>query len=157
MSVLWSLHKVPREEAQQVDPTILPDRETADRLYEASRGHEEIDIGRNWNVVHYMLTGQSGQHDSPLSRAIFGRYDIDGNGGYYYLAPDDVRDVAAALADLTREDYEPRMSVEVWRGHYRGYVAHAGHLEGSADELEEIRDCYLQLARRGDGALILLG
>lgn len=154
MSILWGLRPIPAKEASEVDVESLPDDDLCSRLLGLSR--ELLDLGRNWAIVHYLVTGRWDERtEAPSSWAVFGRYEIDGHS--FFSAPEDVAAIARELSAITRHDIVLRLRVDQIQGLYRGHAFSHDGLAGCADEAEDLRDCYLQLARRGQGALIRLG
>ncbi len=153
MSVLWDVRSVPAEAARQIDVERLPDEDLCDHLFRLSR--EELDLGRNWQIVHYLLTGEADADGSPLSWTIFGRHNVDEHS--HFLTPDDVKVTANALADVNREEIALRLQVENLHGLYFGHAYDHDGLAGCVDDLEDLRDLYLQWARHGMGAFIHLG
>jgi hypothetical protein len=72
-------------------------------------------------ALHYLLTGEFHVVASPLSRAILGgtafRADV-GDGPARYIWAEEVREISAALATVTREDlrrrYDPAALKAAW-------------------------------------------
>jgi len=70
-----------------------------------SKGGQELSLHKSWHCLHFLLTGKSWDPvDSPLGKAILGgkeipdRHNVMGYGPIRYLTPDEVRQVAEALA-----------------------------------------------------------
>ena len=147
------------EAAGRLDVEKLPDDELAEALYTAAERDGELDLGREWDIVHYLLTGGREHQASPLSWAVLGRYMADDDRCDRYLAPADVAVVARALAALEREDLERRFAIDEMKqaGVYHAHVLSEHWLEACVDLIEDLRDAYLALARQGKGAFISLG
>ena len=77
----------------------------------ADRPLPAISLQKMAMALHHLLTGEFDLVASPLSRAILGgkafRVDV-GDGPARYLWADEVREISAALASLTREDLRRR-------------------------------------------------
>lgn len=157
MSVLWDIWSITAENARTIDIDRLPDGDLVHPIYRELRVREHsLDIGRFWHIVHYLLTGEGERQETPLSRAIYGTHNI--NEDHYFVTPEDAKVIASALADVRREDFEPRLRVEDVQGLY--YGNRFGDRDGLAccvDALEDLRDHYLAMARRDYGGLISLG
>jgi hypothetical protein len=66
--------------------------------------------------LHYLLTGQVEQGFTPIGNAILGGTEIGDDVGYgpaRFLTPEQVRDVARALTEVTLEDLADRFDVDL--------------------------------------------
>lgn len=62
-----------------------------------------IDVDKAWHGLHYVVTGTAQGGHAPLSMAVLGGTEIGGDVGYgpaKYLTPEEVKEVAKALAGL---------------------------------------------------------
>jgi len=79
---------------------------------ELSRTYQFLDIDKNWQAIHFLLTGEvtfTGQSkiDSPLAQVVMGGKNTpyEATYDYYrYLEPDDVKRIAKALGDLSLDE-----------------------------------------------------
>jgi hypothetical protein len=72
-------------------------------------GH--LDIDKAWHGIHFLLTGSEWEGESPWSWVILGGTPVGPDIGYgpaRYLSPDQVREVAQALANLPRQELANR-------------------------------------------------
>ena len=121
-----------------------------------------VDVDKAWHGVHFLLTGEAWGGEPPLADAVLGGTEIGDDNGYgpaRYLTAEEVRAVAAVLADLPPAAFRARFDAaelvrheiypDIWKelDDAVGYVA-AGY--------ETIRDFYADAAGRGSAALIYL-
>src|SRR5262249_9164400 len=81
----------------------------------AQAGIPALDLYKNWHGLHYLLTGTDDPDATPLGQAILGGKEISGaeDTGYgvpRYLAPDQVKEIAAALALVSETDLTNRLA-----------------------------------------------
>lgn len=65
-----------------------------------------VDIDKAWHGIHYLLTGTADGGDEPLSLAVLGGEEFGedmGMGPARFLTPAQVRQIASALAGLSKE------------------------------------------------------
>lgn len=75
-----------------------------------------LDVDRAWHAIQFTLTGApfGGDPDNVFSRLVLGGntlFDDDDEFSARLIAPGDVKELAAALEDLTWEDVRGRFSV----------------------------------------------
>lgn len=75
-----------------------------------------LDVDRAWHAIQFTLTGApfGGDPDNVFSRLVLGSntlFDDDDEFSARLIAPGDVKELAAALEDLTWEDVRGRFSV----------------------------------------------
>jgi hypothetical protein len=105
---------------RQISPQQLeelkrnPDGMEALLSAEATPDDMAMDVDKAWNGLHYVLTGTAEGGQPPLSQAVLGGTEIGGDVGYgpaRFLTPEQVRQVAQALAGLDeaalRAKYNP--------------------------------------------------
>lgn len=71
-----------------------------------------LSIGKDWHIIHFLLTGEhelseSYQAQTALQKAVMGGTETpyEATYGYVrYLSPDEVREIAAALAQISEDD-----------------------------------------------------
>jgi hypothetical protein len=62
-----------------------------------------LDLDKSWHVIHYLLTNREGDADPPLGNAVLGGTVVVadfGQGSLRYLTPEQVNEVASALATV---------------------------------------------------------
>jgi hypothetical protein len=97
-----------RRDPQAAEDALDPDEDT-------EPGDDTFSVAKAYHGLHYLLTGTAYEGEPPLSWAIFGDAELGadlGVGGSSFLAPDQVRQVAAALAVITepalRQRFDPQ-------------------------------------------------
>ena len=96
------------EEVQQLAKgQLLPDDM---ELYERKN---RLDIDKAWQALGYVLTGELGGGEGPEGHVvpIQGERLLDyGDYGAFYLFPEQVREVSAAMAGMTENDFRERFA-----------------------------------------------
>jgi len=72
-----------------------------------------IDVDKSWHGIHFVLTGRSDGGEGPLAMAVLGGDEVGDDVGYgpaRFLAPGQVKEVAAALETLTIDDFKARFN-----------------------------------------------
>ena len=103
-----------RTDESTVDEIRRGERELAD-VVESDDEHV-LDVDRAWHAIQFTLTGApfGGDPDNVFSRLVLGGntlFDDDDEFSARLIAPGDVKELAAALEDLTWEDVRGRFSV----------------------------------------------
>ncbi|WP_245583162.1 YfbM family protein [Paenibacillus daejeonensis] len=100
---------ISRDESQQLaDGQLLPDDM---ELYEREN---QLDIDKAWQALGYVLTGKLGGGEGPISYAVpmHGERLLDyGDYGAFYLLPEQVAEASAALAQVTKDDFQERFAL----------------------------------------------
>ncbi|MCW7537951.1 YfbM family protein [Aquabacterium sp. A7-Y] len=123
---------------------------------------EALDIDKTWHGLHFLLTGESYGGEGPLAWAIMGGEPIGEDVGYgpaRYLEPQQVREVAAALAPITVQAlnarYDPAAFEKadiyptgIWRSEGQGAFDYL------AEWYEDLVAFYARAAERGDAVLL---
>ena len=101
MSMIGQMVQVPPEELENLAGD-------ADAINDLLMGGGGYSLEKMWQALHVMLTGDPEMGgDPPLAWAILGNEEIGEDLGYgpaRFLTPDEVQEVAAALAGVTHED-----------------------------------------------------
>ena len=76
-----------------------------------------LDLDKMWHVLHFLMTGEPWEVDTPLSRALFGNAKLGPGTGYGggpagFLTPQEVREVTEALSSVTHQALRQRFSLE---------------------------------------------
>lgn len=123
-----------------------------------------LDLHKAWHGIHFLLTGQAAGGTPPLAYAVLGFPeqpigDDLGDGPATYLEPARVRDVAAALAELSPDELRRRfdpaqmtaLEIEptaIWKR------AGEDDFEWLMQFYAPLPDYYAEAAQRGDAMLI---
>ena len=122
-------------------------------------GSPVLDLDKNWNGLHYLITGSVKGGPWPQSSAILGGGTWVGeDDAVKLLNPSEVREVADALRGLSSADllcnWPPGFFARL-----RLYF-HGPYDEEARDELlalfDELRDYYAAAAEAGEGMLLVL-
>jgi len=101
----------------------------------------------------YLLCGELGRSATPLSRTISGGGDIGddlGCGPAHFLTVDDVREVAAALSQISEDDLKTRLD----SGAIDWELVSPGDLPGLLRGFTPVRSYYEDAASRGNAMLL---
>ncbi len=158
MSVLFNYWHVPATGTQQIDVENLSGDEAGEVLGPAME-EEGFDLDRGWDIVHYLLTGQQKEDASPLSIAIHGKCAADEDGECKYSPPGVVKDVAAALGEISRDEigrrYEPAVMQRARV--YDSEILDEDNRDEYLEMIEELTAFYQEAADQGMGVLIGIG
>ncbi|WP_431263517.1 YfbM family protein [Roseateles chitinivorans] len=150
-----------KDDPDRLAEILFPEDEGEDDGEEGG-GVDEIDIDKAWHGLHHLLGLVTGDEEAPAARAILGGTEIgedDGYGPPRYFDPEEVREIAAALDEITEEQlsavFDPaRMTAEgiypesIWAD--EGQEA----LDYLLGYYPEMVDFYRRAAERGDGVLL---
>jgi hypothetical protein len=158
MSMTGNFMAIPAETLNSLigDPSVIleviyPDEGQA-------RRSNHLDVDKAWHGIHYLLTGEAWGGEAPLATAVLGGTEIGENFGYgptRYLAPDEVKTVAAALDSIPSGELAKRFSPEMLQTaeiypHGPWADEALGYLLRYYDELVKF---YKSAAHRGDAVL----
>jgi hypothetical protein len=79
---------------------------------------DQLDVGKDWHALHFLLTGHPWHGEPPLAWAVLGGTPIGEEltyGPVHYLTPAQVAEVSAALTSLPREEVGSRFSPDAFR------------------------------------------
>src|SRR5208337_3054685 len=102
-------------EQEKVRAEILKELAAAGCGFQDGPGENGLNLEKSWHVLHYLLTGKAEDAPPPLGNAILGGHGIGGELGYgpaRFLASDEVREVAAALATISKDDLAARFDLD---------------------------------------------
>ncbi|RTL42213.1 MAG: DUF1877 family protein [Rhodocyclaceae bacterium] len=108
MSMIGNLLALPQTEldALYTNPESVPMV-----LYE-TRASEAVDLDKAWHGIHFMLTGEQYGGAGPLAQFIMGGVPIGeedvGYGPARGMSASDVKEVAAALGQISETDFRDR-------------------------------------------------
>lgn len=143
-----------RKDPSLTQSVLFPDAEDTDR---------GIDLDVAWDAIHFLLTGRRDGGSPPMANAIKGGHPIGpdlGMGPARYLAPEEVKAVADALAqvtkDILRRQFNPVAmkkakvyNAEAWSRGDEAFEELFGHFEF-------LQRYYRNAAERGDAILIYM-
>ncbi|MEO3931024.1 YfbM family protein [Micromonosporaceae bacterium B7E4] len=128
---------------------------------DAEMPEPELDLGKSWHAVHYLLTGSAwGLGDGAAGAAILGGAAIGEDGGYgpaRVLGPDAVRAVATELDGLdvetlrTRYDADAMATAEIYP---IGWANDGAEFDNLVVRFVELRQFY-RTAADNDQAVLL--
>jgi Domain of unknown function (DUF1877) len=94
-------------EQQKLRALILNNLKEAGVRLPGETPEDGLSIEKSWQVIHYLLTGRTDQAPPPLGNAILGGVEIGQERDYgriRFLTPVQIREVAEALAAVSRDD-----------------------------------------------------
>jgi len=143
-----------REDPDAAEQMLYPDEDT---------GPEgQFDVDKAWHGLHFLLTGTAYDGEAPLRWTIFGDGDLGtdlGMGGASFLTPEQVRQVAHALAAIDESDLRRRFDPHAMQSQdiYPDVIwVRDGQaaLEYVMQHFEPLVAFYAETAARGDGLVI---
>ena len=131
---------------------------------EKERDGSTVDLDKAWHGLHYLLTNSAWDSESTLGQALMGGTPIGKDRGYgplRLLQPDQVRDVADALGQLSRDMLARRFDPAAME---RAQIYPSGIWEGEGPEalddllvhFDLLRDFYRKAAERRRSVLLLI-
>lgn len=145
--------------AQSLD--ALTDRARRDAALAAAMDADGVELSKLWNAVGFVLEVAAGENPFDWHGDALTWFDT-GYGPPLLLTPDDVREVAAALAPVGDEEVTDAFDPDAMRGGdlYCPPPDDAASQQAYLDELRgHVRACrafFAAAAARGDGALYYL-
>jgi len=107
---------LPLAEQEQLRAKLLRDLGAPGAVFPGEDSVKEgLSLEKSWHTLHYLLTGSAGEASSPLGNAILGGAEIGPDVGYgpaRFLEPSQVREVAAALAKISRDELSSRFDLK---------------------------------------------
>jgi len=153
----WRFWEHRKLDAQLREAMEAPGAVDVDQI-RASR-EKGLCLEKCWHELHYLITGEIDEAAPPLGNAILGGTPIGEKLGYgpaRYLTPDQVRQVAAALVAISRDELVRRCAAEIPR-HQRAYAF------GGEDDLDvtlyffdRLVRYYAEAAECGNAVLLYL-
>ena len=144
--------------APQRQDGILSNADEAEEKY--------LDLGKNWHLLHYLITGSADNAPPPFGNAILGGTPIGPDLGYgpaRFLTPSQVTEVAQALAAIDRAELARRF---VPSAIARADIYPSSEITESSDPVgedegylfffSELVDYYAEAARNGNGMLLYI-
>ena len=123
----------------------------------------ELDLGKSWHAIHYLLTGTAWEiGDGAAGAAILGGNEIGEDSGYgpaRVFDPESVRAIAAELdamdAETLRARFDPNAmaAAEIYPDLWAGGAA---EFNGLAMQFAELQRFYWAAAQNGEAVLLAI-
>jgi hypothetical protein len=116
-----------------------------------------LNLEKSWHVLHYLLTGKVEDAPPPMGNAILGGTEIGEDLGYgpaRFLTPPQVREVAAALAPISKDDLGERFNLKAMIAANIYPVRDESELELAERYFEDL-SCYYSAAAASGNAMLL--
>jgi len=146
-------------EQEKVRAEILKELAAAGGGFHDGPDENGLNLEKSWHVLHYLLTGKAEDAPPPLGNAILGGHEIGGDLGYgpaRFLAPDEVRGVAAALATVSKEDLAARFDLDAMIAMHIYPVRDDSELEMAQHYFEHLSRYYAEAAASGNAMLLCI-
>jgi hypothetical protein len=127
-----------------------------------SEPENSLDVDKSWHAIHYMLTGTADGGHGPLAMTVLGGEELGddmGMGPARFLSPQQVKEVADALAKLTLEqfanNYKPAEMTAMQI--YPDVIWERDGQEGLdyvIENFQQLVPFYREAAVRGDGMIL---
>ena len=122
---------------------------------------DRLSIEKAWHGVHYLLCGTIDEAPGVLGRAILGGTSIGPDRGYgpaRYLTAAEVRELAPALSQITKELLLERYNAETMDRLkvYPGHWDDPENREWLAEAFGDVRNFYEKIAAKGNAVLLYL-
>jgi hypothetical protein len=136
-------------------------------LLVGGEGRAPLELGKDWHMLHFLLTGSAWGGEPPLASAILGGEEFGAELGYgraRYLAPDAVEEVARALEAVShlelRERFDPvllaRAEVYPLSGDELSRADLEEYFASVFSRFDDLCDYYADAAEAGEGMLLAL-
>jgi Domain of unknown function (DUF1877) len=101
-------------EQEKLRAQVLKELEGVGARLQDGPSEDGLRLEKSWHVLHYLLTGKTEEAPPPLGNAILGGQEIGEDRDYgrvRCLIPKQVREVAAALAKISKDDLVRRVDL----------------------------------------------
>jgi Domain of unknown function (DUF1877) len=118
-----------------------------------------LSMEKSWHTLHYLLTGSAEEVTSPLGNAILGGKPLGDDVGYgpaRFLTPKKVREVAAALAQLSKDDLTRRFDLPAMLAAQIYACNDEGELELAMHYFDHMVRYYADAAAHGNAMLLYI-
>lgn len=116
-----------------------------------------LSLEKSWHVLHYLLTGEADEASPPLGNAILGGKEIGDDLGYgpaRFLTPQQVREVAAALALISKNDLAARFDLKAMKAARIYPVKDESELGLAEHYFEQLSRYYAGASAAGNAMLL---
>ena len=110
MGMTAVLLRLPRQTLEELvrEPNRLEDIMTADDPHLEERVAGTLDLDKAWHGVHFLLTGTAWEGRWPLAFLVEGGTEIGEDETARAFSPEETRQIAGAVRDVTRTTLEQR-------------------------------------------------
>jgi len=119
-----------------------------------------LSLEKSWHALHYLLTGKTEAAPPPLGNAILGGEEIGEERDYgrvRFLTPQQVREVAEALAAISKEELPGRFDVKRMKVSKVIYPCRdQQELDIALDYFGQLVGYYSDAAKRGNAMLLYI-
>jgi hypothetical protein len=118
-----------------------------------------LKLEKSWHTLHYLLTGSAEPVATCLGKAILGGAEIGPDLGYgpaRLLSPEEVRQVAEALAPLSKDDLAQRFNLPTMEAASIYACDSEEELELAQAYFERMKYFYADAAARGNAMVLYL-
>jgi hypothetical protein len=144
-------------EQEKVRAEILKELSCAGGGFNDGPDENGLNLEKSWHVLHYLLTGKAEEAPPPLGNAILGGTEIGDDLGYgpaRFLTPQQVREVATALAPISKEDLAQRFDLDAMMTANIYPVQDESELEMAQHYFEHLSRYYAEAAASGKAMLL---
>jgi hypothetical protein len=122
---------------------------------------QRASLDKAWHGLHYLLSGSVESTPALLGQAVLGGTEIGPDSGYgpaRYLEPSQVREIAAALAAVDRDELSARFdpsaldAANVYPGHWH----EAGNRDWLLEALDDLAAFYKSVAEHSNAILLYI-
>jgi hypothetical protein len=149
---------------QRLDELLRAPDSIAGAVHPADREHDpgrHLDIEKSWHAIQFLLTGEPWEGKGPFQNAVMGGRALSeedvGYGPARYLLPDEVKEVALALAGLSGEALWERFDPKAFE---RAEIYPQGWSDDGRDYVigyyAELQAFFREAANAGDAMLLYL-
>ncbi len=144
-------------EQERVRNEILQELAGAGILVQDGPNEEGLNLEKSWHVLHYLLTGKAEEAPPPLGNAILGGKEIGDDLGYgpaRFLTPPQVREVATALAAISKDELAARFDLNAMIAAHIYPVRDESELELAQHYFEHLSRYYAHAAASSNAMLL---
>jgi hypothetical protein len=130
----------------------LPNDASADDI-----SKDGLNLEKSWHVLHYLLTGDAEESPPPLGNAILGGHEIGEERDYgraRFLTPPEVAEVAAALAQISKDELGRRFDLKAMKAAQIYAARDASDLELAQMYFDRLSRYYRDATTAQDGMLL---
>lgn len=146
-------------EQEKVRAEILKELAAAGAGLQDGPDENGLNLEKSWHVLHYLLTGKIEEAAPPLGNAILGGKEIGEDLGYgpaRFLTAENVREVASALALISKDDLAKRFDLNAMKA-ANIYCCHdESELEMAQHYFEHLSAYYADAAANGTAMLLYI-
>jgi hypothetical protein len=145
------------EEQAKAREEMLKELSTVDAGFGIGLNENGLNLEKSWHVLHYLLTGEAEEAQPPLGNAILGGKGIGDDLGYgpaRFLTPQQVQEIASALASMKKEDLASRFDLDAMIKAQIYPVRDESELELAQEYFEDLSRYYADAAVAGNAMLL---